>query len=80
MLLKPIEKQFWNSFVNKYVQSGVQVWEVRLWKLDDSNSKKGPLYASSRVTLLTNMAVSEEAKDTVKTYKKYETKQKHARL
>ncbi|MED6144914.1 1,4-dihydroxy-2-naphthoyl-CoA thioesterase 1 [Stylosanthes scabra] len=41
----------------------IQVWDVRLWKIDPSNSKVKALVSSSRVTLLCNMPVPENAKD-----------------
>ncbi|XP_027352959.1 1,4-dihydroxy-2-naphthoyl-CoA thioesterase 1-like [Abrus precatorius] len=41
----------------------LQVWEVKLWKIDPSNSKKRILISSSRVTLLCNMRVPDNAKD-----------------
>lgn len=48
-----------------------QVWEVRIWKIDPSNSQKGPLIASSKVTLLSNMPVPDHAKDAGEILKKY---------
>lgn len=41
----------------------VQVWNVELWKCDVSTMKKKVLVSSSRVTLLSNMPVPEDAKD-----------------
>ncbi|CAA7404359.1 unnamed protein product [Spirodela intermedia] len=40
----------------------IQVWEVRLWKKLPEEGGKGPLLASSRVTLVTNLPVPEEAR------------------
>ncbi|KAB1213711.1 hypothetical protein CJ030_MR5G004854 [Morella rubra] len=39
-----------------------QVWEVRLWKIDPSNSRSKSLVSSSRVTLLCNMPLPEYGK------------------
>ncbi|CAL0318697.1 unnamed protein product [Lupinus luteus] len=52
----------------------VQVWDVRMWKIDPSDSEKRSLISSSRVTLLCNMPVPDYAKDAGQTLKK------HARL
>ncbi|PWA85477.1 hypothetical protein CTI12_AA122080 [Artemisia annua] len=41
----------------------VQVWEVRMWKADPSNSERRSLVSSSRVTLITNLPVPSNAKD-----------------
>ncbi|XP_062108888.1 1,4-dihydroxy-2-naphthoyl-CoA thioesterase 1-like [Humulus lupulus] len=50
----------------------VQVWEVRLWKTDPSNSKeKKSLVSSSKVTLLSNLPVPENAKEAGHVLKKY---------
>ncbi|KAF4364883.1 hypothetical protein G4B88_025602 [Cannabis sativa] len=50
----------------------VQVWEVRLWKTDPSNTKeKKSLIASSRVTLLSNLPVPENAKEAGNALMKY---------
>jgi len=47
---------------------------VKIWKLDPSNKQKRSLTSSSRVTLLTNMPVPDNAKDAG------ERLRKHARL
>ncbi|ESW11521.1 hypothetical protein PHAVU_008G037400 [Phaseolus vulgaris] len=52
----------------------IQVWEVRIWKLNPSNKQKRTLISSSRVTLLANMPVPDNAKEAG------ETLRKHARL
>lgn len=49
----------------------IQVWEVRLWKTDPSNSESRSLVSLSRVTLLSNMPVPNQAKDAAKSIKKY---------
>ena len=56
------------------VFSWIQVWEVRIWKLDPSNKQKKTLVSSSRVTLLCNMPVPDNAKDAG------DKLRKHARL
>ncbi|CAL9777095.1 unnamed protein product [Musa acuminata subsp. burmannicoides] len=48
-----------------------QVWEVRLWKMDQSTLEKAVLMSSSRVTLLSNMPVPDDAQDSVENLKKY---------
>ncbi|KAL6990200.1 1,4-dihydroxy-2-naphthoyl-CoA thioesterase 1 [Sarracenia purpurea var. burkii] len=49
----------------------IQVWEVRLYKVDPSNMERKDLISSSRVTLLSNMPVPEHAKDVGEKLKKY---------
>ncbi|XP_052207819.1 1,4-dihydroxy-2-naphthoyl-CoA thioesterase 1 [Diospyros lotus] len=49
----------------------IQVWEVRLYKIDPKNMEKRHLISSSRVTLLSNMPVPEHAKDAAENIKKY---------
>ncbi|PSR97836.1 1,4-dihydroxy-2-naphthoyl-CoA thioesterase [Actinidia chinensis var. chinensis] len=49
----------------------IQVWEVRLYKVDPSNLETKYLISSSRVTLLSNMPVPENAKDAAENLKKY---------
>ncbi|RRT68512.1 hypothetical protein B296_00009889 [Ensete ventricosum] len=55
------------------VQPGktIQVWEVRLWKMDQSTLEKAVLMSSSRVTLLSNMTVPDDAQDAGENLKKY---------
>lgn len=49
----------------------IQVWEVRLWKIDPCNTETKSLVSSSRVTLITNLPVPNTAKDAANTLKKY---------
>ncbi|KAM7463225.1 hypothetical protein LguiA_031346 [Lonicera macranthoides] len=49
----------------------IQVWEVRLEKIDPQNPKGRTLISSSRVTLQTNIPVPEHARDTIEHLKKY---------
>ncbi|XXG78854.1 hypothetical protein AAC387_Pa09g0030 [Persea americana] len=48
----------------------IQLWEVKLWKIEPSASKKRVLIASSRVTLMSNLPVPENAKDAGESLKK----------
>ncbi|WJX24603.1 hypothetical protein P8452_13690 [Trifolium repens] len=45
------------------VGKSIQVWDVRIWKIDPLNSQNRTLIASSRVTLKSNMPVPENAKE-----------------
>lgn len=47
-----------------------KLWEVKLWKIEPSASKKRVLIASSRVTLMSNLPVPENAKDAGESLKK----------
>ncbi|THU69946.1 hypothetical protein C4D60_Mb08t19760 [Musa balbisiana] len=49
----------------------IQVWEVRLWKMDQSTLEKAVLMSSSRVTLLSNMPVPDDAQVAGENLKKY---------
>ncbi|XP_026457320.1 1,4-dihydroxy-2-naphthoyl-CoA thioesterase 1-like [Papaver somniferum] len=49
----------------------IQVWDVQFWKMDPSNSEKRVKIASSRVTLLCNMPIPDNAKDAADALKKY---------
>ncbi|CAL5187026.1 unnamed protein product [Lathyrus oleraceus] len=44
------------------VGKSIQVWDVKIWKVDPSNSQNRLLIASSRVTLKSNMPVPDNAK------------------
>ncbi|KAK4485397.1 hypothetical protein RD792_008036 [Penstemon davidsonii] len=48
----------------------IQVWEVRLWKSDPSNSEIKTLIASSRVTLLCNLPLADSEKVAAQNIKK----------
>ncbi|KAK8967924.1 hypothetical protein KSP40_PGU004124 [Platanthera guangdongensis] len=49
----------------------IQVWEVWLWKMNESTMTREALLASSKVTILSYMAVPENAKDAVLAFRKY---------
>nr|GLL45790.1 1,4-dihydroxy-2-naphthoyl-CoA thioesterase 1-like [Ipomoea trifida] len=49
----------------------IQIWEVKLWKTEPGNEEKRVQISSSRVTLLVNMPVPENAKDFQANLRKY---------
>ncbi|XP_075653574.1 1,4-dihydroxy-2-naphthoyl-CoA thioesterase 1-like [Castanea sativa] len=49
----------------------MQVWEVKLWNIDPSNSQRISLVASSRVTLLSNVPMPEHLIDDAERIRKY---------
>lgn len=49
----------------------IQVWEVRLSKVDPANTDAISLVSSSRVTLLCNMPVPQHAKNAADNLRKY---------
>ncbi|KAK7827047.1 1,4-dihydroxy-2-naphthoyl-CoA thioesterase 1 [Quercus suber] len=49
----------------------IQVWEVQVWKIDPLNSQSKSLVSSSRVTLLANVPMPENLKDTAATVRKH---------
>lgn len=49
----------------------IQVWEVKLWKTEPGNEEKRVQISSSRVTLLVNLPVPENAKDAPANLRKY---------
>ncbi|GMH28626.1 hypothetical protein Nepgr_030469 [Nepenthes gracilis] len=49
----------------------IQVWEVRMWKTDHSNSKAKCLVSSSRVSLVSNMSAPEQTNNALETLAKY---------
>ncbi|XP_002464060.1 1,4-dihydroxy-2-naphthoyl-CoA thioesterase 1 [Sorghum bicolor] len=57
-----------------HVGRSTQVWEVKLWKMDASTGEKGPQIAESRVTLLSNLPLSEKHKTAGDALKKYASK------
>ncbi|XP_058749661.1 1,4-dihydroxy-2-naphthoyl-CoA thioesterase 1-like [Vicia villosa] len=48
------------------VGKSIQVWDVRIWKIDPSNSQNRLLIASSRVTIKCNMPMSMSVPENVK--------------
>ncbi|KAK9080078.1 hypothetical protein SSX86_001753 [Deinandra increscens subsp. villosa] len=56
-----------------HVGKTIQVWEVRLWKIDDplNSESSRSLIASSRVTLISNLPVPNNATDAAQNLKKY---------
>ncbi|KAL7591335.1 hypothetical protein Lser_V15G33095 [Lactuca serriola] len=54
-----------------HVGKTIQVWEVRLWKIDPHNSESRLLISSSMVTLVTNSPIPDNLKDGVENFKKY---------
>ncbi|XP_058082807.1 1,4-dihydroxy-2-naphthoyl-CoA thioesterase 1-like [Magnolia sinica] len=48
----------------------IQVWEVKLWKVDPSAAENRVLIASSKVTLVSNMPVPNHSNDAMEIYKK----------
>ena len=53
------------------IGKSIQVWDVRFWKIDSSNSENRTLIASSRVTLKTNMPVPDFAKEVGEKFMKF---------
>ncbi|KAF8392748.1 hypothetical protein HHK36_023097 [Tetracentron sinense] len=51
-----------------------KVWEVQLWKINPSTSGSRELTSSSRVTLLSNMPVPENARDAAEPLKKMDNR------
>ncbi|TVU45629.1 hypothetical protein EJB05_05120 [Eragrostis curvula] len=54
-----------------HVGRSTQVWEVKLWKMDPSTRDKGPQIAEARVTLLCNLPLTEELKNSGDALRKY---------
>ncbi|KAL7197841.1 hypothetical protein ACSBR2_020376 [Camellia fascicularis] len=63
----PIERRF----------SALLVWEVRLYKVDPLNLERRYWISSSRVTLLSNMPVPENAKDAAENFKNLKIEENH---
>ncbi|KAL0916855.1 hypothetical protein M5K25_014399 [Dendrobium thyrsiflorum] len=49
----------------------IQVWEVSLWKMNESTMKKEVLLSTAKVVILSNMNVPEIAKNAVSAFRKY---------
>ncbi|RHN73772.1 putative 1,4-dihydroxy-2-naphthoyl-CoA hydrolase [Medicago truncatula] len=49
----------------------LSVWDVKIWKIEPSNSQNRSLIAYSRVTLKSNMPVPDYAKEAANMLKKY---------
>ncbi|XP_051143116.1 1,4-dihydroxy-2-naphthoyl-CoA thioesterase 1-like [Andrographis paniculata] len=49
----------------------VQVWDVRIWKLDPSTSEKQEMISSGRLTAVSNLPTPESAKGVAQIYQKY---------
>ncbi|AES65659.2 acyl-CoA thioesterase [Medicago truncatula] len=49
----------------------LKVWDVKIWKIEPSNSQNRSLIAYSRVTLKSNMPVPDYAKEAANMLKKY---------
>nr|XP_043607464.1 1,4-dihydroxy-2-naphthoyl-CoA thioesterase 1-like [Erigeron canadensis] len=54
-----------------HVGGTIQVWEVKMWKIDPSNSETRLNISSSRVTLISNLPIPNDAKDAAQNLKKY---------
>ncbi|RZC56127.1 hypothetical protein C5167_014987 [Papaver somniferum] len=69
-LLRKKERNWLGSWTPQPPLTGT-VWDVQFWKMDPSNSEKRVKIASSRVTLLCNMPIPDNAKDAADALKKY---------